>query len=177
MRLLFITQKVDRADWLLGFTHGWIKALAKHVERLTVICLAQGETELPSNVNVISLGKERGVGRLGRAITFIKVVATSVREADCVFAHMSPLFAIAAAPFAKLHRKPLILWYTHRNVDLKLRVATALSDAVVTASPESFQLPTPKLRVLGHGIDPEQFAPAPRARLTEPPLILAVGRL
>ena len=60
MHLLFITQKVDRADWLLGFTHGWLKALAGKVDRLTIICLEQGETELPSNVRVISLGKERG---------------------------------------------------------------------------------------------------------------------
>jgi len=181
MHLLFITQKVDRADWLLGFTHGWIKSLAKHVEQLTVICLAQGETDLPPNVRVISLGKERGVGRLGRAIKFIQVVAATIREADGVFAHMSPIFAIAAAPFTKFHRKHLVLWYTHRGVDFKLRLATALCDTVVTASPESFQLPTPKLRVLGHGIDPDQFSPKARAGSPDPaqgaPLILAVGRL
>jgi glycosyltransferase involved in cell wall biosynthesis len=177
MHLLFITQKVDRADWLLGFTHGWIKSLASHLGRLTVICLAQGETALPPNVSVISLGKERGVGRSGRAVQFGLALAASIGEVDGVFAHMSPIFAIAAAPFAKLRRKPLVLWYTHRGVDFKLRLATALCDAVVTASPESFQLPTPKLRLLGHGIDPEQFAPAVRGEPTDPPLILAVGRL
>ncbi len=175
MRLLFITQKVDRADWLLGFTHGWLQSLAARVDRLTVICLQQGETDLPANVKVISLGKERGVGRLGRALRFGRAMAESTGEVDGVFAHMSPAFAIAAAPFAKWHRVPLVMWYTHRHVDFKLRVATALCDAVATASPESFQLPTSKVRVIGHGIDTERFSPG-RPSSPGPPTLLAVGR-
>ncbi len=177
MHLLFITQKVDRADWLLGFTHGWLKALARKVDRLTVICLEQGQTDLPANVRVISLGKEHGVGRWARAWAFGRALAATIGEVDGVFAHMSPAFAIAAAPFAKLRRVPLVLWYTHRHVDRKLRLATALSDAVATASPESFQLHSDKVRVLGHGIDPEQFSPQPPDEQDERKLILAVGRL
>lgn len=176
MHLLFITQKVDKADWLLGFTHGWLKILARKVERLTVICLEQGQTELPDNVRVISLGKERGVGRWARVIAFVRSLATTIRQVDGVFAHMSPAFAIAAAPFAKLRGLPLVLWYTHRHVDNKLRLATWLSDAVVTASPESFQLPSDKVRVLGHGIDPEQFSPKP-AEVQDKKLLVGVGRL
>ena len=175
MRLLFITQKVDRADWLLGVTHSWLESLAARVDRINVICLEQGETELPLNVKVVSLGKERGVGRLGLMIGFVRALAASIGDVDGVFAHMSPVFALAAGPFAKVRRLPLVLWYTHRHVDLKLRMAVAVSDAVVSASAESFQLPTPKLRVLGHGIDPRQFAPL---RLSDqPPLIVSVGRL
>jgi len=137
----------------------------------------QGETDLPPNVRVISLGKERGVSRLARAIRFGQAMAASISEADGVLAHMSPTFAIAAAPFAKLRHLPLIMWYTHRHVDFKLRLATALCDAIVTASLESFRLPTPKLKVLGHGIDPEQFFPSETRLPTKPPLLLAVGRL
>nr|MBI2904571.1 glycosyltransferase family 4 protein [Chloroflexota bacterium] len=175
MRLLFITQKMDCADWLLGFTHGWVQSLAARVERLTVICLAQGETDLPSNVKVISLGKERGVSRAGRAIRFGRAMAESSREVDGVFTHMSPAFAIAAAPFAKRHRVPLVMWYTHRHVDFKLHVATALCDAVATASPESFQLPTNKVRVISHGIDTQRFSPG-RPSAPGPPTLVAVGR-
>ncbi len=177
MRLIFITQKVDRADWLLGFAHGWVKSLAARVEQLTVICLAKGEMDLPSNVKVISLGKERGVSRVGRAINFTKVMAATIGEADGVFTHMSPPFAIAAAPFTKLHRIPLVMWHTHRAVTLPLKLAVALSDVVATASPESLQLATPKARVLGHGIDPAQFSPPLETAREEPPLIVAAGRL
>jgi glycosyltransferase involved in cell wall biosynthesis len=177
MKLLFITQKVDRADWLLGFTHDWVKSLAARVEKLTVICLAQGETDLPSNVKVISLGKERGASRVGRAINFAQAMAATAGEAGGVFTHMSPPFAIAAAPFTKLHRIPLVMWHTHRAVTLQLKLAVALSDVVVTASPESLQLATPKARVLGHGIDPAQFSPLPETARDKPPLVVAVGRL
>ncbi|HKZ69188.1 MAG TPA: hypothetical protein VJ020_03855, partial [Anaerolineales bacterium] len=113
---------MDRADWLLGFTHGWLKALAARVESLKVICLEQGETDLPPNVEVISLGKERGVGRSWRWLRLARALAESIGEVDGVFAHMSPPFAIAAAPFAKVRRLPLVLWYTHRNVNAALRL-------------------------------------------------------
>lgn len=175
MRLLFITQKVDRGDWLLGYTHGWLQAIAARVEHLTVICLGRGEVELPANVELISLGKEAGVSKLWQAIRFITAVARSLAHCDTVFAHMSPIFAIGAAPFVKWRRARMVLWYTHRHVDLKLRLATWLSDAVATASAESFRLRTNKRRVLGHGIDSAQFQ---FLRDPEsPPLIVSVGRL
>jgi glycosyltransferase involved in cell wall biosynthesis len=177
MRLLVITQKVDRADWLLGFSHGWFKALAQRVEHLTVICLQQGETDLPANVRVISLGKEHGAGRWQWGWRLLQALAANIGQVDGVFAHMGPVFAIAAAPFAKLRRIPLVLWYTHRHVDFKLRLATWLSDAVITASSESFQLSTHKLQVFGHGIDPEQFSPQPNEEQGDEKLLLGVGRL
>ena len=59
MRLLIVTQKVDRDDDLLGFFHQWICEFAKHCEFVTVICLKKGEYVLPANVRVFSLGKER----------------------------------------------------------------------------------------------------------------------
>ncbi len=59
MKLLIITQKVDQNDDVLGFFHGWIREFAKHYEKITVICLEKGEYDLPANVKVLSLGKEK----------------------------------------------------------------------------------------------------------------------
>src|SRR3989344_8687589 len=59
MRLLIVTQKIDRDDDLLGFFHQWICEFARHCESVTVICLEKGEYALPANVRVLSLGKER----------------------------------------------------------------------------------------------------------------------
>lgn len=59
MRLLIVTQKVDRDDDLLGFFHQWICEFAKHCDFVTVICLEKGEYALPANVRILSLGKER----------------------------------------------------------------------------------------------------------------------
>jgi len=58
MRLLIVTQKVDREDDLLGFFHQWIIEFAKHCDFVTVVCLEEGTHELPGNVRVLSLGKE-----------------------------------------------------------------------------------------------------------------------
>ena len=58
-KLLFITQKVDRQDDLLGIYHRWIEELAGRFDKISVICLYQGRNELPQNVYVYSLGKEK----------------------------------------------------------------------------------------------------------------------
>jgi glycosyltransferase involved in cell wall biosynthesis len=72
------------------------------------------------------------------------------------------------------------LWYTHRHVSWRLRLATALADRIVTASAESFQLRSPKTRVIGHGIDTERFSPQTPGVFKTPGvsdiIVLAVGR-
>jgi len=59
MKLLFITQKVDKDDDVLGVYHEWISRLAGRYAKLSVICLYRGRAELPDNVSVYSLGKEK----------------------------------------------------------------------------------------------------------------------
>jgi hypothetical protein len=70
MRLLITTQAVDRTHPALGFFHGWLAEFAKHCEHVHVICLQEGQHDLPENVSVHSLGKERGAGRTARAARF-----------------------------------------------------------------------------------------------------------
>ena len=65
MKLLILTQKVDKNDDVLGFMHGWIAEFAKHCEKVTVIALGVGEFDLPRNVTVLSLGKDKTVGFSG----------------------------------------------------------------------------------------------------------------
>jgi glycosyltransferase involved in cell wall biosynthesis len=93
---------------------------------------------------------------------------------DVVFCQFSPEYVLAVAPLAKIKGWPMALWYTHRHVSWRLRLATALADTVLTASPESFRLQSPKVQVIGHGIDTSRFAPNPQP--TQPPTVVAVGR-
>src|SRR3989338_2848671 len=58
LKLLIITQKVDKNDHILGFFHRWLEEFAKNTEKLTVICLEKGEYNLPENVKVLPLGKK-----------------------------------------------------------------------------------------------------------------------
>ena len=176
MRVLMLTQKVDRHDDILGFTHDWITALAGRVAALAVVALAVGEHDLPPNVTVHSMGKERGRGQIGLLAGFDRGVLRYMAEADAVFVHMIPRYALLAAPVAAAHRKPMTLWFTHRSASLELRLAIPLVRHIATAHPSSFPLPGPKVHALGHGIDTRKFAPG-EAPPGEPPIVASLGRL
>lgn len=160
MKLLIITQKVDKNDAILGFFHRWIVEFAKHVDTVTVICLQKGESDLPKHVKVLSLGKENGAGRIARVARFYSYVVRERNNYDAVFVHMNPIYIVLGGLVWKILDKKITLWYTHKHVDLKLKIATAFASRVFTASPESFRLKTKKLAVVGHGIDIEEFVPS-----------------
>jgi glycosyltransferase involved in cell wall biosynthesis len=176
MRLLIITQKVDSADANLGFFHAWIKEFSKHCQVVTVICLQKGTYSLPENVRVLSLGKDEGKSRLTYLIRFYKYIIQERITYTTVFIHMNPEYAVLGGLLWKILHKNVALWYTHKSVTLKLRIAEKFVSRIFSASKESFRLATPKLMVTGHGIDTEQFKP----RDTELPgtlTILSAGRI
>jgi len=175
-----LTRRVDQDDSRAGFAHTWIARLASHprVQWLDVICLEQGVIRLPENVSVASMGKEHGFSRPRQLWQFERLLGRAIPHASVVFGHMIPRYTLIAAPWARLRGLPLVQWYVHRQVTLELRLAHALVDRVVTASPESFTLPSRKVTVLGHGIDMELFQPdPPHQRGANEELIVAVGRL
>jgi glycosyltransferase involved in cell wall biosynthesis len=177
MRVLMLTRRVDREDWLAGFAHTWIERLAHHpqVDHLDVICLEQGVIDLPSNVHVSSMGKERGYSRLRELSEFRRALRSVIGEADVLFGHMIPRYALVAAPWAVANRVPIVQWYTHRQPTAELRLVHALAARIVSATPESYPLPAAKVVYLGHGIDMARFCPPPEP--VAEPLIVSVGRL
>ncbi|OGC80274.1 hypothetical protein A2943_00150 [Candidatus Adlerbacteria bacterium RIFCSPLOWO2_01_FULL_51_16] len=175
MRLLVCTQTVDRNDPDLGFFHRWLEEFAKHCEKVVVICLQEGEHALPKNVEVHSLGKEKGTPRLMRWIRALRYIVVLRKQHDAVFVHMSPEYVVLGGIFWRLWNKKIVLWYTHKSVTLALRIATLLAHAVATASKESFRLKSKKVTVLGHGIDTDFFTSDPNTVRGD--AILSVGRL
>lgn len=171
MRLLILTQAVDTEDPVLGFFVRWIEEFAKHCEKVTVICLRKGDYSLPDNVSIIVLGK----GRVLRAVRLWRVCISLRREYDAVFVHMNPEYVVAAGLLWRILNKRIALWYTHKSVNLKLRVAVLFAHIIFTASKESFRLPSGKVRVMGHGIDTDFFSPDPSTARGD--WYLSVGRL
>lgn len=176
MKLLITTQIVDETDPVLGFFCSWITEFAQQVESLEVICLKEGTHTFPTNVTVHSLGKEKGNrSRFVYASRFL-VHAWRLRSRyDAVFMHMNPEYAVLAGPLWKMLGKRLVLWYLHKAISLRLRIATFFADAVCTATPLSLRLRTGKKRVVGHGLDTRAlpFMPPPPPPLT----FLTVGRI
>lgn len=174
--ILIITQKVDAEDDLLGFFVDWIREFAKHFDRVFVITLAKGNYQLPKNVFVYSLGKERSTRKIVRLITFYKLLFILAPKSNGIFAHMSPVFAIASWPAAVLFRKKIILWYLHRSVTLKLRLAEKMVYKITTAAKESLNFKSKKIVETGHGINIDKFK-TDRTWIEGMLKILSVGRI
>jgi glycosyltransferase involved in cell wall biosynthesis len=177
MKLLIITQKVDKNDPILGFFHRWIEEFSKHCESVIVICLRKGEYNLPKNVKVLSLGKEKGVSRIKYLINFYKYIWSERGNYDRVFVHMNPVYILLVGIFWRAFGKKVSLWYTHKSVDLKLKVAEKLSHIIFSASKESFRLKSKKLLITGHGIDTEIFKPTIDSSSNEYIKICSIARI
>jgi glycosyltransferase involved in cell wall biosynthesis len=89
---------------------------------------------------------------------------------------MNPIYMPLGILFWKVWGKKVALWYTHKHVDFKLKLATFLTDKVFSASKESFRIDTPKLLVTGHGIMTDDFTFSPRVGEEEVKLVI-VGRI
>jgi glycosyltransferase involved in cell wall biosynthesis len=176
--LLVFNLATDADDPILGFTTRWLNELAKHYDTLDVVTMRAGRLAVSENVAVYSVGKERGVSEAGRAVRFYWILTRLLRRKRyvCCFAHMMPLFAVMGAPLLKAARVPIVLWYVHRQNHRLLRLAERAAWQVVTASLESFPFATPKLRVVGHGIDTTFYAPT-SAPAAEPFQVMQVARL
>jgi len=97
MNLLFITRKVDRSDSRTGFVFDWLTALAGKLDKLYVICQEQGDVSgLPVNVEIQSLGKEKGVSKFKQGYQLFVMSYMLGKNADGFFVHMMPQYAILA---------------------------------------------------------------------------------
>lgn len=176
MRLLIITQRVDRTDPILGFFHGWLRAFAEHGDNVTVIGQQVGSYDLPSDVRVISLGKESGVPRWKQIIKFWKTIVTERSSYDVVFVHMTPVWVVLGWPVWETLRKPMYLWYEARGGGWSLPVALRMVKKVFGATDYGLPGGSRKHVIVGHGIDTERFRPDPASSHQEGALV-TVGRV
>lgn len=162
MNLLLFNLAVDADDPILGFTTNWLNRIAAAWDYVDVITMRTGRIDVADNVSVYSVGKEQGYSERRRALEFYRLLARLLgqRKYNACFAHMMPLFAVMGSPLLTVRGVPITLWYTHQSRTRTLELATRVSVRVVTAAEDSFPIRTDKLRVLGHGIDTEFFAPA-----------------
>jgi glycosyltransferase involved in cell wall biosynthesis len=178
MRLLWFNLATDLDDPVLGFTHDWIRAAASRVGSVRVVTMRSGRLELPENVRVESLGKEKGYGRLRRVGRFYRIVKRLVDEErfDACFSHMNPLFTVLGARMLRAKGIPIATWYAHPSLTLTLKLAHRASSAMVTSLPFAYPYRRDKLHVIGQGIDVLRFSPV-ESRPEEPPMILCAGRI
>lgn len=160
---MVITQKVDLDDDLLGFFHNWLEKLAAKTKTLIVVALSVGRYDLPNNVAVFSLGKEK-MEKLPRwwrrvliTINFFRYIWRYRRDYDSVFIHMNVEYVILGSWFWRLIGKKVILWYAHYRIDWRARLAFFWADEIVTSTARACDISSSKLKVIGQGIDISKF--------------------
>ncbi len=177
MRLLMITRKVDYRDASpAGFTYNWVKKIGQRLEKLYVITWQESnQGNLPKNIEIEFLSGNKFKKIFALWIKLLKILP----RVDGIFCHQNPEYTILAAPYAKLFRKRLISWYTHKAVNWKLSLVNLLADKILTASEESCRLKNrKKIKVTGHGIDVDYFKNyEAKTKNKEKFKIISVGRI
>lgn len=178
MNLLMFNLAVDDKHVTLAFGLRWIEALASRFEHVDVVTMTAGQHQLPSNVTVWSVGRERGYPEWLRALRFYWLVWRILRQRriDVVFTHMIPVFAVLFWPVSRLTGLKNVLWYAHGATPWTLKLAHRLVDRVASSTPQGFRLPSDKVSFVGQGIDAARYQAVPRIIDTGFHL-LTVGRL
>lgn len=176
MKLLVVTQKIDRNDPVLGFFHRWVEEFAKRFEKVTVICLEKGEYDLPANVEVLSLGKERGNSFVRYIVLFYKYIWEERRNYDKVFVHMNQEYALLAGDLWRLFGKKVYLWRNHAKGGLLTDMAVWIAHKVFYTSPSSYTARFKKAVQMPVGIDTNFFKPDPSVKRI-PDSYLFLGRI
>lgn len=172
MKLLIVTQAVDRKHPELGFFVDWIEAIRMHpdVESLRVIAFDRSDTIIPG-VDIIRING----GKFAKLIAFWKTISSDTP--DVVLVHMTPAWLVSGWIIWVMRRVRMTLWYTHGSETTALRLATRLADEVYTATKAAFPIKSENVIELGHGIGDAYRAvmrmPRPEQRFA----YLAVGRV
>lgn len=184
MKILIITQKVDREDPILGFFHNWILKLSEKFEEISVICLEKGSCDLPKNVEIFSLGKnqkyESGImnyspdsfrdsklaGELCRkakyVFNFYKYILKERNNYDKIFVHMNQEYVLLGGFIWKILGKKVFMWRNHPNGNLMTQITVWLSDKVFCTSSRSFTAKFKKTEIMPVGIDTNVFRLEPK---------------
>ncbi len=186
MKLLVITQKVDKNDPVLGFFHNWLSKLAPKFERISAICLQEGVSDLPNNVGVYSLGKEslvkslefgaRSWQKIKYVWNFYKYIWQFRSEYDAVFVHMNQEYVLLGGLFWKLLGKKIYFWRNHPKGSWLTEVAVWFSEKVFCTSTHSFTAKFKKTEILPVGIDTDLFFIDNKVPVL-PNSILSLGRI
>lgn len=178
MKLLVVTQKVDKEDENLGAFYYWFEEFAKKVESMAIIADAAGATDFPPHVQVEGLGKNKGMGRIARLWKFWELFSYYYARSDAVFFHQIPEFVLASSPFLLSLKRTSSLWYAHGTVTKKLKLAERLVDYIFTSSPAGFRIPSKKVWHLGQAINMDLFKPSLNTVKRQTGLqMITIGRL
>lgn len=157
MKLLILTQKIDKNDPVLGFFENWVRTFSEKFDGTTVICLEQGAHDLPASVKVLSLGKEEGRSKAKYLLRFFKHIFNERRGYDSVLVHMNQEYILLGGWFWKLLGKKIYMWRNHHAGSFLTDIAAAFCTNVFCTSRFSYTARYKKTVLMPVGIDAGKF--------------------
>lgn len=159
MKLLIITQSIDINNPLLGFFHRWVEEFSKNFESIVVVCLEKGEYNLPQNVKVLSLGKEKGKSKIKYLYRFYKYIWEERQNYDNVFVHMNQEYVLFGYKVWWFLNKKIFMWRNHYEGNLLTRLSVFMCSKVFCTSRYSYTAKYKKTLLMPVGIDTDFFKP------------------
>jgi glycosyltransferase involved in cell wall biosynthesis len=173
-KLVFVTQQVDREHPTLGAAADMVGALAQRFDEVVVLASSAAVDTLPANVRFRSFAAPT------QALRGLRFEAALARELargrpDGFLTHMSPVYALLAAPVLRPLRVPMLLWFTQQQGGPNFYRSLRVVDTILSVDERSVPVSSPKVRAIGHGIDTSVFECAERPR-HEGIRLLSLGR-
>lgn len=176
MRLLIITQKIDRDDPVLGFFHGWIEEFSKRFKSVVVVCLSKGKYDLPGNVAVLSLGKEKWRSKAKYIFLLFYFSLRYFNRYDAVFVHMNEEYVVLAGWLWRSMGKRVYMWRNHHAGNTMTDIASIFCNKVFCTSKYSYTARYKKTVLMPVGIDMDKFR-VESIKLKVKDSILFLGRI
>ncbi len=176
MRLLIITQKVDRKDAVLGFFHRWLEEFSKRVRTITVVCLQKEDYDLPGNVAVLSLGKEKWKSTAKYVFLLFYFSIRYANRYDAVLVHMNQEYVLASGWLWRLLGKRVYMWRNHYAGSVLTDISSVFCTKIFCTSHYSYTARYKKTKFMPVGVDTTFFQPDQNTVAT-PRSILSLGRV
>src|SRR5262249_40359046 len=142
---------------------------------VVVLATSGHTTTLPANVRLRTFAAPTQVLR---GLRFEIALASELAggRPGAFLAHMSPVYALLAAPLLRPLRVPVLLWFTQQRGGANLRRSARVVDAILSVDRRSVPLDSAKVQPIGHGVDTTAFGCALAERGTGPIRLLSLGR-
>lgn len=178
VNLLVLNIRVDADHPTQGVTTLWLKALAGHFDHIYVITMHKGRLDLPENVSVFSIGGELGYSKIKKTLNFYKLLFSILKNnrIQGCFTHMASYLIFMGGPILVFKRIPRITWYAHSVINPVMMGAFLYSNAIITASADSFRIKSRKVHITGHGIETEHYSRR-ATKLNDTFTIGSIGRI
>jgi glycosyltransferase involved in cell wall biosynthesis len=158
--LLFIAFSLNPSNKIFSHQVEVAKRLSPYFRSMYILSDEVSNDKISPNSQIYSFGvkkyRNQKLNRVFSVIRFLRIatfVIFKFRSHLIVFGHMTDIYSFLLSPLTFLLRIPHYLWYAHTNNSFYMRFNSKLLAGILTSTRDSYPVMTPKVRIIGQGID------------------------